>query len=205
MPLPFSLEAPPPDVFAASKAVPLTVNIFTLSLHLQVITALPGNNNSNDHYAGKWRLFSRMITIILLMIYFSIGILHTLNKNTLYKGYLYHCEIAFCTCTCNPGQNLLWQTRQECAIIWNFSKINALYLWWCLCVNSFAQGCKILEKKFFPPKLVWSKCWPCCLAYFLTFCTQTVKLHPSIQVGFPRNLNYTSHVIKMPILIYMHS
>ena len=42
MPLPFSLAAPPPDVFAASKAVPLIVNIFMLSLHLQVITALPG-------------------------------------------------------------------------------------------------------------------------------------------------------------------
>ena len=42
MPLPFSLAAPPPDVFAASKAVPLMVNIFMLSLHLQVITALPG-------------------------------------------------------------------------------------------------------------------------------------------------------------------
>ena len=44
MPVPFSLATPPPDVFAAPKAVPLTVNIFMLSLHLQVITALPGKN-----------------------------------------------------------------------------------------------------------------------------------------------------------------
>lgn len=49
MPLPFSLAAPPPDVFAASKAVPLIVNIFMLSLHLQVITALPGKNNNHSN------------------------------------------------------------------------------------------------------------------------------------------------------------
>ena len=46
MPLPFSLAAPPPDAFVASKAVPLTVNIFMLSLHLQVITALPGKKTT---------------------------------------------------------------------------------------------------------------------------------------------------------------
>jgi len=40
--LPFSLAVPPPEVLAASKAVPLTVNIFMLSVHLQVMTALPG-------------------------------------------------------------------------------------------------------------------------------------------------------------------
>ena len=39
--LPFSLAAPPPEDLAASKAVPLTVNIFMLSIHLQVMTALP--------------------------------------------------------------------------------------------------------------------------------------------------------------------
>ena len=44
-----SLATPPPDVLAASKAVPLTVNIFMLSLHLQVITALPENKNNNSH------------------------------------------------------------------------------------------------------------------------------------------------------------
>ena len=51
--LPFSLAAPPPEDLAASKAVPLTVNIFMLSIHLQVMTALPEKiiRANNDHGA----------------------------------------------------------------------------------------------------------------------------------------------------------
>ena len=42
--LPLSLAAAPPDAFAASNAVPQIVNTFTVSLLLQVVTALPNEN-----------------------------------------------------------------------------------------------------------------------------------------------------------------